>query len=221
MGANGAVTIYRPLVTESQSSSERIKLINGGESIEAGWMVNPEVFNDTDAHLYGSFTARGRHCVNTYCAGFVQLSRSITLGVATPRYSTVGGTQFVWHLSIEKEQDGNWWLFLMTPEKVGIGYWPRHLFIGLANTANQVEWGGEVNNPGPTSPPPQMGHGGKARYDTQLSALFLQASVIVDESRRSVSPPDTEKVMDCVGWYTVLDAGDQGNSLGRLIFFGG
>ncbi|XP_019100986.1 PREDICTED: uncharacterized protein LOC109132954 [Camelina sativa] len=39
---------------------------------------------------------------------------------------------------------GNWWLQLN--EKELIGYWPKELFPKLADSANIIEWGGEVVN---------------------------------------------------------------------------
>lgn len=37
--SNAAISIYRPQVQPTQWSSSRIKLLNGADSIEAGWMV--------------------------------------------------------------------------------------------------------------------------------------------------------------------------------------
>ncbi|XP_074293861.1 protein neprosin-like [Silene latifolia] len=55
-GAAGAIAIYKPDVPGNQWSSARIRVLNGGDSIEAGWMVNPGEFKDNEAHLYASFS---------------------------------------------------------------------------------------------------------------------------------------------------------------------
>ncbi|KAL2930324.1 Sulfate adenylyltransferase [Bienertia sinuspersici] len=45
----------QPFVADTQWSSARIKVLNGNEFIEAGWMVNPSFFNDTEAHFYAKY----------------------------------------------------------------------------------------------------------------------------------------------------------------------
>ncbi|XP_074293860.1 protein neprosin-like [Silene latifolia] len=136
----------------------------GGDWIEAGWMINPSEFKDNEAHLYASFSANGKGCINLDCSGFVQVSTQIALGIHPPTYSTQQ-KQIVWDLSIDKGRDGNWWLSLTTG-RIPIGYWPSSLFSSLKNVANQVEFGGEINNPNAVDPPTPMGNGRKADYDT-------------------------------------------------------
>ncbi|XP_074293853.1 protein neprosin-like [Silene latifolia] len=219
-GVAGAITIYKPNVPSNQWSSSRIKLLNGGDSIEAGWMVNPSKFNDNNAHLYASFSGNGRGCINLDCPGFVQVATDIPLGLSPNSYSTFD-RQILWALSIDKHQDdGNWWLSI-TSSKKAIGYWPKSLFSSLQDVANQVEFGGEIHNPNAVEPPTPMGNGFKAAYDTTVSSCFFRATV-VDETNTNVNPPDTEKFADCPDLYSVLDGGHQKDpNLGRLIFYGG
>ncbi|XP_021760613.1 uncharacterized protein LOC110725440 [Chenopodium quinoa] len=55
-GATGTLVLYKPRVyNDNQYSSTRIKLSYGDDSLEAGWMVSPKLFNDTEAHLYVRF----------------------------------------------------------------------------------------------------------------------------------------------------------------------
>ncbi|KAL9233664.1 hypothetical protein vseg_008629 [Gypsophila vaccaria] len=65
-----------------------------------------------------------------------------------------------------------------------------------------------------------MGNGLKSKYDTRLSAAYLQATVI-DQSFNNIDPPNTKKVEDCSELYTVKDASNQGGDFGRIILFGG
>ncbi|XP_074293862.1 protein neprosin-like [Silene latifolia] len=197
-GAHASLTIFKPLVQSSQWSSARVKLLNGAESMEAGWMVNPKIFKDNEAHLYGSFSAGGKSCINMDCPGFVQVSTAVPLGVASPVYSVIGGQKFEWSISIEKHRDdGNWWL---TVGSVKVGYWPKNLFTALKDIANQVEYGGEIDDPGMVNPPPAMGNGRQATSDTKESSFIYQVTV-VDESFNNVNPPDTESFEDYLGYY--------------------
>ncbi|KAL9233661.1 hypothetical protein vseg_008626 [Gypsophila vaccaria] len=224
-GAESCMTVYKPFAQESQWSSTRIKLLNADESIEAGWMVNPNEFKDIEAHLYASFSAGDKGCINVDCPGFIQVSKNIPLGVAAPEYSHIDDQRpNGWSITIEKHSDdGNWWLSILNQsiQKEGIGYWPKELFKNLSVAANRVEFGGEVDNPNQSSPVPWMGAGYMASYDTKTSSFFSFATVI-DANSNHINPPDTEKFEDCDALYTVLDGGTTVDPhLGRLIFYGG
>ncbi|KAK9735862.1 hypothetical protein RND81_04G233500 [Saponaria officinalis] len=95
-GTQASLSLYKPKVQPNQWSSSRLKLLNGGESIEAGWMVNPEVFKDNEAHLYTKFSAGGKECINTQCPGFVVHDTTVPLGYVPTTYSQVRGNQWAW-----------------------------------------------------------------------------------------------------------------------------
>uniref|UniRef100_A0A803L9D8 Neprosin PEP catalytic domain-containing protein n=1 Tax=Chenopodium quinoa TaxID=63459 RepID=A0A803L9D8_CHEQI len=57
LGVAGELENYKPIVYPNQWSSTRIKILNQNDNIEVGWMVNPDVFQDNEAHLYASFVA--------------------------------------------------------------------------------------------------------------------------------------------------------------------
>ncbi|KAL2925824.1 Protein white, partial [Bienertia sinuspersici] len=54
-GAVGRVSVFKPVVHGNQWSVARMKLINEGDFIEAGWMVNPSLYKDSEAHFYARF----------------------------------------------------------------------------------------------------------------------------------------------------------------------
>ncbi|KAK9735858.1 hypothetical protein RND81_04G233100 [Saponaria officinalis] len=221
-GTQASLSLYKPKVLSNQWSSSRLKLLNGDESIEAGWMVNPEVFKDDESHLYTKFFAGAKGCINTQCPGFVVQVPNI-LGYVPETYSQVRGDQWTWNITIKKHQDdGNWWFSIMEQHgtEVLVGYWPKTLFTSLAEVASQVEWGGEINNPGASNVHPEMGSGVVATYSTRLSAFFQQVT-IVNESFQKVQPDDTEKDADCSPYYEALDRDSHDAYWGRLIFFGG
>ncbi|XP_021834934.2 uncharacterized protein [Spinacia oleracea] len=226
-GVGGAIGMYKPVVqTSDQRSSARIKLSNGNDSLEAGWMVNPKIFNDYEAHLYQSFDAGGKGCINLQCPGFVQVTTTVPLGTIPSEYTKIGGNDIrAWNLSIDKHQDdGNWWLSV-TYDKEPIGYWPKQLFTSLADVAGKVEWGGEVYDFGPSSkkhpPPPEMGNGFRATKDLSKSASIFHASYVDESFTNVINPEDTHEITDCDPTYTVLDGGWVSKNFGRVIYYGG
>ncbi|KAK9735860.1 hypothetical protein RND81_04G233300 [Saponaria officinalis] len=222
-GTQASISLYKPKVQSNQWSSARMKLSNGGDSIEAGWMVNPDIFKDNEAHLYTKYSVGGKECINTQCPGFIVVDTRIPLGFIPTTYSQINGDQWTWNITIKKHQDdGNWWLSGITSSgEIGIGYWPKSLFSSpLAEVANQVQWGGEIGNAGASYPQPEMGSGIVADYNTNLSAFFQQVT-IVNESFQNVQPDDTEKDADCSPYYLSRDRDSHDAYWGRLIFFGG
>ncbi|XP_021729147.1 uncharacterized protein LOC110696167 [Chenopodium quinoa] len=194
-GSSASMTLYKPRVQKGQWSSSRIKLSNGVDSIEAGWMVNPTLFNDNDAHFYARSIVGQKECLNQCDNGFVQVSKAVPLGTIPDEYSEIGGDQHTWKITIRKHiEDDNWCLIIFDKDGVSIpvGYWPKGLFTSLVDVANQVEWGGEINDPRPTSPGPEMGCGRMASYNTQYSAFFKQVTVDIEKSK-NVEPQDTKK----------------------------
>ncbi|CAO2832975.1 unnamed protein product [Amaranthus hypochondriacus] len=220
-GSGGLIVLYKPYVQATQWSSARFKLINGNDFIEAGWMVNPDVFKNFEAHLYVKFSAGTSGCINVGCPGFVQVSTAIPVGAIPSRYTKFGAPiQYGWHLYIDKDQiDGNWWLSIAST-KYKIGYWPKEIFTTLGENANQIEWGGEIGSGPKTSQYPEMGFGAKANYNTGHT-LSIQAIDIVNEYFISVQPQNTKKVVTCENLYTIRDAGNPGGSFGRIVLFGG
>ncbi|CAO2837320.1 unnamed protein product [Amaranthus hypochondriacus] len=221
VAANGKASVYKPRVFGNQWSVSRIKLMSGSDSIEAGWMVNPTLYKDSEAHLYARFKAGSSGCFNVECPGFVQSSKGVPLGVIPQQYSQIGAhDQQTWHIFIDKHQDdGHWWLSL-GPQKEEVGYWPKTLFTTLGDTADQVEWGGEINNPDSSSPKPYMGCGQRARDDTSQSAYYSQLTV-ANPSFQYYYPQKTQHVDDCEDDYNTYDAGYQGDYFGHLILYGG
>ncbi|XP_021728996.1 uncharacterized protein LOC110696039 [Chenopodium quinoa] len=218
-GASGSVGIFKPVVSGTQWSASRIKLQSGNDSIEAGWMVNPPLYSSSDPHLYAKFTAGPTECLSLQCPGFVQVSKNFPLGARPDRFTHIGDeTIFYWNITIEKHpDDGNWWLSIyMASSNIQIGFWPKSLFTSLADSAAQIEWGGQINNPGDRTPDdPEMGSGIKATDDFTRSAAIFDVSV----DKGVLIPGESEIYAECND-YTVYDAGTR-DFWGRLIFYGG
>ncbi|KAK9724553.1 hypothetical protein RND81_05G081800 [Saponaria officinalis] len=239
IGAGAVISLYKPKVQNYQWSSSRIKLLNGADSIEAGWMVNPEVFKDNEAHFYAKFSTGGRECINQLCPGFVEVNNHSYLGSIPMRYTQIGvnywnWNYWNWNVTIDKQQDdGHWWLSLTDENNriIRIGYWPKSLFSSsLAAVSTQVEWGGEINNPGPSASQPEMGSGYKSA--NILAAIFSQIRTVnegsqkiqpndLEVTRKKKKKNDFEEFEDCSSFYTVKDYGYRNDYWGRLIYYGG
>ncbi|KAK9735150.1 hypothetical protein RND81_04G186800 [Saponaria officinalis] len=222
MGAGATLALYKPNVQNNQWSSSRIKLSNGDDSIETGFMVNPEVFKDNEAHSYAKFSAGGRGCINKQCPGFVEVSPGY-LGITPDHYTTIGsGYYWECNVTIDKHQDdGHWWLSVIynNTKIFQIGYWPKSLFSSpLAEVASQIEWGGEINNPGTSASQPEMGNGYKA---VNINATHFRQVTTVNESFQKVPSNDFEVFQDCSPFYTAQDYGYYDETWGHLITFGG
>ncbi|KAK9670030.1 hypothetical protein RND81_13G171900 [Saponaria officinalis] len=203
MGTRAAMTIHKPKVQANQWSSGRIKLINGGDSIEAGWMAGE------------------KGCINTECPGYVEVNEDFPLG-ETLDYSIIGKAPWVIYLIIEKQHDGNWGLSVVGTNGtvISLGYWPKTLFSTMVEAASQIEWGGEIYNPGASKPQPEMGSGKKATYTSHTSAYIFKVEV-TNENYHIVQPYDIEKEADCKHYYTVFDKGNLIGAIGHLFFYGG
>ncbi|XP_077223799.1 protein neprosin-like isoform X2 [Tasmannia lanceolata] len=168
-------------VSAEQSSLVGTWVANQQDNIQAGWIAQPKLFGDSKTRLFTLWTNDNYKttCYNTFCPGFVQVSRRIPLGMVLP-ISTYGGTQTEIEIDVAKDASGgNWWL-TWGPEHENVGYWPQKLFQGLAMNSSFVGWGGQAYSP-PGSPEPIMGNGhsgtegyGKACYIRNVKLLNYQ-----------------------------------------------
>ncbi|KAK3024149.1 hypothetical protein RJ639_042833 [Escallonia herrerae] len=149
--AKGDIKVWNPYVEcRDDYSTSGVSLKNGGyhdyESIEAGWAVNPSVYEDNKTRLFVYWTADGSRktgCFDLTCPGFVQTNHDIALGAAIYPISNPNGLPY--EITVHIYQDPNtknWWL--QYGERINIGYWPPELFNSLRYQAVTVQWGGEV-----------------------------------------------------------------------------
>ncbi|CAN0898117.1 RING-H2 finger protein ATL11 [Linum grandiflorum] len=101
---------------------------------------------------------KSSHCYNTYCPGFVITSSKLPLDLLLKPYSTIGGEPLVSDFYIGQDATSGDWFLRWRSDGITMGFWPRKIFTNLVNSANYIEWGGEVYSPPDTIPPP-MGSG--------------------------------------------------------------
>ncbi|XP_021985731.1 uncharacterized protein LOC110881899 [Helianthus annuus] len=144
-GAKGNIKVWKPYVESvGDYSSSQVMLRNGPltafETAQAGWAVNPFVYNDAKTRLFAYWSVDGMRntgCFDLTCPGFVQTSHEILLGGDLDPYY---GAEI--SIQISKDPNTNNWWFKFNDKEVG--YWPGDIFQLMKYQATSVRWGGEV-----------------------------------------------------------------------------
>ncbi|XP_075641985.1 protein neprosin-like [Castanea sativa] len=217
-GGSAIISIYNPKVEGTQYSSARIKVLNGPESIEVGWTVNPTLYNDTQTRLYTFTKTSSSSYFNTLCKSIIPISTDIPLGIPIAPISTTEQQFDMKFMLFWDSSNGNWFLKFGQDETV-IGFWPKNVFTALGDGANYVEWGGEVfSPPGVPSPPMGSGYSERLEENTKYDACCRKIKTI-NEIDYVVNAVDTESFSDIVQ-YQVIDEGRVGADQ-HLVLFGG
>ncbi|KAJ8767615.1 hypothetical protein K2173_018173 [Erythroxylum novogranatense] len=215
------VTLWNPPVEGSQFSGAHVMVRNGIESIEAGWMVNPGLYGDTQTRLFTYTNAGNSHCFNTYCPGYIIDYPDIPIDYVFKEVSRRGHVSVGVHYFIQRDKLNGNWFFQIGPDSTEIGFWPEKIFTsGLGQVARDVEWGGEVYSP-IDQPSPPMGSGGNVfQMDTTRDAS-CQSIKYIDENYNIVEADTLRYFLDAPGDYLLKDLGHKGPEFGRLILWGG
>ncbi|XP_010544493.1 PREDICTED: uncharacterized protein LOC104817116, partial [Tarenaya hassleriana] len=158
-------------------------------------------------------------CYNLLCKGFVLAVNTFAPGGIIDLTSVYGGQQHEISLLIWREKNtGDWWLKV---DGVNVGYWPNSLFTSLKDSADRVDWGGEIVNAqymhGHTSTGMGSGHFPEEGYG---KAAYFRNLEIVDASNTFRPPPPLEVPTSRPGCYGVL-VGDTGTAAGTYFYYGG
>ncbi|KAJ0988400.1 hypothetical protein J5N97_006756 [Dioscorea zingiberensis] len=147
------VLIKQPHHGYSQMLETNPQISYGVYGLKGDGYVYPEQYGDKAPRLFTYWTSDGYKktgCYNLYCPGFIQLSRTFTLGMKLP----IG--KGVLKLTVYRDvKTLNW--FLLLGEQEIIGYWPKEIFNNLVDSSI-VEACGYVYSPLDESSPP-MGNG--------------------------------------------------------------
>ncbi|XP_050365457.1 uncharacterized protein LOC126783981 [Argentina anserina] len=220
--AGGTVCVNNPNVAPGQLSGSVLSVEGGPpeqfSAIRVGWIVNKNQFGDGRTHLYSVWgqATNGvmQGCYNTDCPGFVQIDKTIPLGMVFDQVSVAGGTQYYVNLQIQQDKaSGNWWLIYAGSIK--IGYWPSSLFTNLHGGADILRWGGQVTSSSAHLPP--MGNG-KA---DDSGSLYMEIA-IDDRSASSLDDPAVASLEKLeTGCYKVGDLNRKDDYHGYRFWFGG
>ncbi|CAN0841357.1 hypothetical protein LINGRAHAP2_LOCUS3245 [Linum grandiflorum] len=211
-------SVYHPAVQENQYSSSRIKIVNEPDSIAAGWVVNPSLYPDNETHLFIYTMTKDMQCYNTYCPGFVITT---TWTPADSLLNKYPDGKVVWELPLlvfKKDPASGDWFLNVGKGNITIGYWPQKIFTALADSANYVEWGGEVFSPPGTTPPP-MGSGKLPRNDEASDCYAYGVKTVNANHEVDHNPYMCQQYQNSLS-YQVFDMGIDGSGE-RSIYFGG
>ncbi|CAN1139551.1 hypothetical protein LINPERPRIM_LOCUS23983 [Linum perenne] len=114
--------------------------------------------------------------------------------------------------------NGNWFLEIGN-EKLIIGTWPQKIFTSLADSANYIEWGGEVYGPSVDVLPP-MGTGYIPDSGDFEQDCYARKISVINKDHIVTQPPASCILYQTSARYGLVDGGIQGDS-GRVIFYGG
>ncbi|XP_073115992.1 protein neprosin [Elaeis guineensis] len=226
-GTKVDINVWNPYVEEpSEFSLSQLWILGGANenlnSVEAGWQVFPQIYGDNRTTLFVYWTRDNygkTGCYNLNCAGFVQVSNEIAVGSSLSSISSYGGPQYDITLLVWKDpQTGNWWL--QFGDQSPLGYWPSSLFDYLSDSANLVEWGGEVYNPRPngkhTATVMGSGHFAEEGYGKASCIKNIQ---IVDQSNNLQTPQGIMTAAEHPNCYDVSQPSN--GDLGTHFFYGG
>ncbi|GMP42079.1 hypothetical protein CsSME_00011942 [Camellia sinensis var. sinensis] len=226
-GTKATMNVWKPTVQQSNEFSLSQLWIMAGSypsdlnTVEAGWQVFPYFYGDDNPRLFIYWTRDAypkTGCYNLLCAGFIQTNNNVTLGGAIFPISAYNAAQYEYDFFVWKDTTrGAWWLQFGNEV---VGYWPTSLFSYLADSASQIQWGGEVMNLASDGQhtTTQMGSGhfpeegfGKASYIKNIQ--------IVDGSSNLSAPIGVSTRVEQSNCYNVQTG--KSSDWGNYIYYGG
>ncbi|XP_068646320.1 protein neprosin-like [Aristolochia californica] len=221
-GTRFALNVWGLQVDKGQFSASNVWILHGCDFINAGWIVNPDLFGDSKSRLFINWTVdcyKKTGCFNMFCPGFVQIDTEFPLGTELRPLSVHNGPQYKVKLDLFKDlsSGGDWWLVHGGDKP--IGYWPSELLTNLSSYSEAMAWGGYVY--GPTDrPSPAMGSG-YFPYEGYGVGCFFRGIKLMDMYRAFYTPRDkylSHAHTRCYG----LETGSIGNKdWGLFVYFGG
>ncbi|KAI3914131.1 hypothetical protein MKW92_023802 [Papaver armeniacum] len=228
LGAEAKINLWKPFTETNEMSISQIWAAAGENkninTIEAGWEVNQDLYDDDQARFFIVWTADGyvnSGCYNLLCDGFVQTSSNISLGCNFSEVSTFNGNQKDATFSIHKDQSSeHWWVQL---QGISVGYYTSSLFTELSKAATLVEWGGEIINRKSKGrhTSTQMGSG-HFPYEggLKISSYFNWVQV-VDENNMIKDPENVDKFVTNPNCYDLEIDDDNYDTNGYSFYYGG
>ncbi|XP_028773392.1 uncharacterized protein LOC114730476 [Neltuma alba] len=229
-GASATMNVWKPNVQQNDEFSiSQMWVVNNDDSqnlntIEAGWMVSPELFGDYRTRLFTYWTTdsyRDTGCYNLLCSGFVQLNAGVAVGSTIWPLSSYGNAKSQYEIKIliwKDKLNGDWWM-QYGADKV-MGYWPSSIFTHLSDGASLMEWGGEIINSESNGQHTrtQMGSGHFPREGYGKESYFNNIK-IVDGKNQLVRPTNITPYSDNSNCYSIQTGSSR--RLGTFFYYGG
>ncbi|XP_019431013.1 PREDICTED: uncharacterized protein LOC109338273 [Lupinus angustifolius] len=222
-GVNGHIEIYNPRLRRHQMSLAQIAVENGEgdglNTITFGWQVAQELYTRKTTHLFALWTSDSfkSGCYNMLCQGFVQIDKSIFLGIRINPVSSYGGIPYELSFSISQDPNSkNWWLIV---NDIQVGYYPAELFSNMI-IADKVGWGGKVSGIMKGLSPP-MGSGYFPDGDLTHACFIRQISYNVNGSIQEPNQDLLDISVDNPNCYNLTYLGFLDNDNRNTFQFGG
>ncbi|XP_021722439.1 uncharacterized protein LOC110689921 [Chenopodium quinoa] len=162
--------------------------------------------------------AGDKHCFDSEC-GFVVTRSDIPLNFVMSPLSNITGPIYASSFFVyQDEKNGNYYL-QEGKDNVELGFWPKDIFVGLANGATYAGCGGEVKTEGTVKPidAPVMGAGTYPDVLPEKTNFAYCKFQVVDEAHNIVTTPDLEEFTNNKEYNAVVT--NQENA--KFIYFGG
>ncbi|KAK8343129.1 hypothetical protein E1A91_A08G277100v1 [Gossypium mustelinum] len=230
IGAKADINVWTPNVeAQDEYTTAQIWLKAGPgdnfESIESGWIVNPQLYGDKRTRLFAHWTKdsyKTTGCFDMTCSGFVQTSSQYLLGGSIEPVSTEFGQQYYLTVGIYMDPNtANWWLKI--GKDIPVGYWPAStLLFYLNHSSTLVEWGGQVYSSNVKKKPHTKTGMGSGQFASGLrgNACSMDNIAIVDFSMQLKYPQWVGTWADEQYCYTALNY-QEGYGKLPIFYFGG
>ena len=202
------------------------------QTIESGWQIQPLFGSQCVLFIFfnpDGYSTNSGYVYNQHMEGFIAATgANWAPGVALGQTSTLGGTQYAFLMVWQRDNDGNWNLYMGTSDSdlSGVGYFPKEYYSpGLASGADFIQFGGEVAPQSGFSPTGPMGSGimpanaalsnfGNVAFQSHLQLQETGGTSFqdVDDSGKITIAPDPQ-------FYNGAFGTD--SSWGKYFFFGG
>ncbi|KAL4302575.1 hypothetical protein GQ457_10G017750 [Hibiscus cannabinus] len=233
IGAKAEINVWNPNVAaDDEFTTAQIWLKAGPgdnfESLETGWMVNPQLYGDRRTRLFVYWTKdsyKSTGCFDLTCSGFVQTNPNVALGATIVPVSSEIGQQY--HVTLGMYKVTLTSLTLSHFSKIQTDnainrYYKQMNMIGLLKRSTLVEWGGQVYSTNVKKTPHTKTAMGSGQFASGLfgNACFIRNPNIVDFSMALKYPKWVGTWADDYYCYTAYNY-QKGYGTLPVFYFGG